>query len=379
MNNFTFHNPTKIVFGCGSVAQLSKLIPEGTKTILLTYGGGSIVRLGIYDQVIQQLERYEVIPFGGIEPNPDCHTLDKAIAIAKEKEVDLVLAVGGGSVIDGSKVIAAGVFSSYTTSWEMVINGEFKGSIPLGTVLTVPATGSEMNAGAVISNRATREKYGYRAQHPLFSVLDPTYTYTLSQHQVACGIADVWMHTLEQYLTYPGQSNLMDRMAEGVLSNVLDFAPLRLEKSDDYDVACEYMLSATIALNGFLGMGVEQDWVTHKIGHEVTALTGATHGASLMMILPSVLRVMRAEKEAKLLQMGIRVFRMTDPTAEEVIIKIEDFIHSLGLAASLTEAGISKEVAVEIADRFEERGESWGEGQHATPERIREILLLASK
>lgn len=380
MINFEFYNPTKLIFGKGQVKQLHTLVPENSK-ILLTYGGGSIKKNGIYDEVLRELNGYEVIPFGGIEPNPDCSTIDQAIALGKKEQVDFVLAVGGGSVVDASKVIATGILSELS-SWELVLDGRFTGSLPLGVVLTVPATGSEMNRGSVISNRETEEKFSYYSQHPKFSILDPTYTYTLSEHQVACGIADIFMHTLEQYLTFAGQSGVMDRMAEGILLNLLDFAPKRMKEPKDYDVACEYMLSATIALNGMLSMGVEEDWLTHKIGHEVTALTGTTHGASLMMILPSLMYVLREPKRSKLLQLGKRVYGINNGTDEEIIdstiTRTVEFIHSLGLSASLKEANIAPSVGEEVAKRFEERGDSWGERKIGTPEKIREILMQSS-
>lgn len=381
MINFEFYNPTKIIFGKGGVHKLTSLIPDNSK-VLLTYGGGSIKRNGIYDEVMKELEGYHVVPFGGIEPNPDCATIDKAIALGKKEEVDFVLAVGGGSVIDASKVIATGILTQQS-AWEMVLDGRFTKSLPVGTVLTVPATGSEMNRGSVISNRETEEKYSYYSQHPIFSILDPTYTYTLSQHQVSCGLADIFMHTLEQYLTYSGQSGVMDRMAEGILLNLMDFAPIRLKEADIYDVACEYMLSATIALNGMLSMGVEQDWLTHKIGHEVTALTGTTHGASLMMILPSLMMVLREPKRSKLVQLGLRVYGIEEDSEETVIDKTIartiQFIHDLGLSASLLEGGIDLSVAETIATRFEERGDSWGEKNIGTPQAIREILMTSAK
>ncbi|MDO5017443.1 MAG: iron-containing alcohol dehydrogenase [Porphyromonas sp.] len=379
MKNFTFQNPTKLIFGKGSIGKLRAEIPTGNK-ILMTYGGGSIIKNGIYQQVLEQLEGYEVVPFGGIEPNPDASTVDQAIAKYRAEECHFILAVGGGSVIDASKAIALGV-NADISCWEMVTSGYRGNSAPLGTVLTVPATGSEMNSGAVISNRATEEKYPMVGDFPRFSILDPTYTYTLSQHQVACGIADTFMHTLEQYLTFPGQSGVMDRMAEGVLLNLLDIAPQLIKKHDDYDTAAEYMLSATMGLNHFLSMGVEEDWLTHMIGHEVTALTGTTHGASLMMLLPSVMRVMVQEKRGKIIQMGHRVFGIRDlsdeATAEATITAVVDFIHSLGLSASLKEGGIDASVAEEIALRFEQRQLKLGTLGSGTPDKIRKILEMA--
>ena len=377
MRNFRYYNPTQLCFGKGSVAKLPELIPTGTR-ILLVYGGGSIKRTGIYQQVMEQLEGYEVIPFGGIEPNPDCSTIDDAIALARKEQIGMILAVGGGSVSDACKVIGAGLFTEEPDSWSMVRSRKFTRSLPVGVVLTVPATGSEMNNISVISNRAREEKFSYASQHPIFAILDPTYTYTLSEHQVACGIADIFMHTLEQYLTYSGQSGIMDRLAEGLLMNIFDFAPQRLLKAEDYDIACEFMLSATFGLNGMIAMGVEEDWLAHQIGHELTALCGTTHGASLMMVLPSLLTILKEPKRSKLLQMGRRVFHLDieepERLIETTIGEVVRFIHQLGLDASLKEAEISPDIAEQIATRFEQRGRSFGEQGIGTPAKIREIL-----
>lgn len=379
MKNFTYCNPTKLIFGKGCVDKLRSNIPTESR-VLLTYGAGSVKANGIFDEVMAQLDGLFVVPFGGVEANPDTATVDRAIEIAREQGCNFILAVGGGSVIDASKVIAMGV-EAPMDSWEMVTTGYLGASLPLGTVLTVPATGSEMNSGAVISNRKIQEKYAIACHHPVFSILDPTYTFTLSQHQVACGIADTFMHTLEQYLTSPGQSGVMDRLAEGILLNVLDIAPSLVRGNNDYDVASEYMLSATFGLNYILAMGVEQDWTTHMIGHEITALAGVTHGASLMMILPALMRVMSEEKRGKILQMGDRVFGIQCEDDDEAIAKtisaVEDFIRSLGLSASMREGEISTEIAEEIACRFEKRGTALGERGIATPERIREIIRVA--
>lgn len=376
MKNFIFCNPTKLIFGQGSIKEISKQIPQGSK-ILLTYGGGSIIKNGIYDQVISQLTGYEIIPFGGIESNPDAATIDRAITTARDEKCTFILAVGGGSVIDASKAIAMGV-KAPMNCWEMVTTYYRGECLPLGTVLTVPATGSEMNPGAVISNRATQEKFSMVGEHPVFSILDPTYTYTLSQHQVACGIADAFMHTLEQYLTFPGQSGVMDRMAEGLLLNILEIAPRLIQDHTDYDTACEYMLSATFGLNYFLAMGVEEDWLTHRLGHELTALAGVTHGASLMMLLPSVMRVMLPEKRDKIIQMGRRVFGISgldnDATVQATLQAVEKFIHSLGLASSMKEGQIASEVAEEMIRRFHQRGTPLGTLESATPDKIQLII-----
>lgn len=381
MKNFTYCNPTKIIFGKGSITRLSNYIPKGSH-ILLTYGGGSIIKHGIYDQVLAELKDFDITPFGGIESNPDAATIDIAIATAREKGCDFILAVGGGSVIDASKAIALGI-KAPVNCWEMVTS-RYKGeSVPLATILTVPATGSEMNPGAVISNRETKEKYSMQGSYPIFSILDPTYTYTLTPHQVACGIADTFMHILEQYLTFPGQSGVMDRMSEGLLLNLLDITPGLIQSNDDYDRACEYMLSATFGLNYSLAMGVEEDWLTHQIGHELTALAGVTHGASLMMLLPAVMRVMVDEKRDKIIQLGRRVFGITgldnDTTLNSTITAVENFIHSLGLSASMKEGEISPDVAQEMIKRFEERDAHLGTLGLATPDKIKLIIEESMK
>lgn len=381
MKNFTFCNPTRLIFGKDSLKRLRENIPSDS-TILLAYGHGSIKKNGIYDAVCKELEGLTIIPFGGIDANPDASTIDEAVSVVRRSGCNFILAVGGGSVIDASKVIALGAKADMS-AWDMVTQGYTGPSLPLGVVLTVPATGSEMNSGAVISNRATEEKFSVVAHHPLFSILDPTFTYTLSRHQLACGLADIFMHILEQYLTFPGQSGVMDRLSEGLLLNLLDIAPKVMSGEKDYDVACEYMLSATFALNYSLSMGIEQDWMTHRIGHEITALTGVTHGASLMMILPSVLRVMKSEKQGKIIQMGERVFgikqKSTPQMVEDTIKAVECFIHSLGLAASLNEGGCDPTVVETVAKRFEKRGVAVGTLGTGTPEKVRKVLEQSIK
>lgn len=377
MKNFIFTNPTKLIFGKDSIARITNFLPKDA-IILLTYGGGSIMKNGIYDQVMEQLKGFKVVPFGGIEANPDIATLEKAIELGRKEKINFILAVGGGSVIDGSKLIAIAIPST-TPAWDIVKTGKFEEAIPFGTVLTVPATGSEMNSGAVISNRETKEKFGFYGTFPLFSVMDPTYAYTLSKHQISCGIADAFMHVCEQYLTYPDQSGVMDRMSEGILLNLIDISKSQDKLAEhDYDTFCEYMLSATIALNGFLSMGTAQDWLAHMIGHEITALTGITHGASLAMVYPSVLRVMRPHKEGKILQYAKRVWGIegdnTDEIVTKAISKTEEFFRSLGLAANMAEGKVDQSVADEIIRRMEERGHKYGEGRIASVEEVKVIL-----
>ena len=376
MNNFIYHNPTELVFGKGQIARLAKLIPAD-KRIMITFGGGSVKRNGVYEQVIRALEGREVVEFWGIEANPSVETLRRAIALGKERRVDFLLAVGGGSVIDGTKLIAAGLLYE-GDAWEIVLKGKAGKTVPLATVLTMSATGSEMNNGAVISRYETKEKYAFYGDYPVFSILDPETLYSLPKRQVACGLADTFVHVLEQYMTTPHQSRLMDRWAEGILHTVVEIAPKALADERDYDTMSEYMLSATLALNDMIRMGVTQDWATHMIGHELTALHGLTHGATLAIVLPGTLRVLSAQKGDKLLQYGERVWGITTGERDErirlAIERTEGFFRSLGLSTRLSEEGIGEETIAEIERRFDARGARYGEARNVDGAMARRIL-----
>ena len=366
MNNFIYHNPTKLVFGKGQIARLPKLIPAG-KRIMLTFGGGSVKRNGVYDQVVAALEGRDLVEFWGIEANPSVETLREAIALGKERKVDFLLAVGGGSVIDGTKLIAAGLLYD-GDAWDIVLKGQAGKTVPLATVLTMSATGSEMNSGAVISRYETKEKYAFYGDYPVFSILDPETLYSLPKRQVACGLADTFVHVLEQYMTTPHQSRLMDRWAEGILHTVVEIAPKALADERDYDTMSEYMLSATLALNDMIRMGVTQDWATHMIGHELTALHGLTHGATLAIVINGTLRVLRGQKRGKLLQYGERIWGIAGGSEEERIDRTiaanEAFFRSLGLSTRLSEEGIGEETIAEIERRFTAAGDRFGEAQN---------------
>lgn len=344
---------------------------------MVTFGGGSVKNNGVYDQVVEALRGYDYVEFWGIEPNPKVETLRKAVEQCKKEGVDFLLAVGGGSVLDGTKLIAAGTLYD-GDPWEIVKAGTAKEGIPFASVMTLPATGSEMNSGAVISNAATREKYAFYGDYPVFSILDPETTYSLPPYQVANGLADVFVHVIEQYLTEPGQSRVMDRWAEGILRTVIEIAPLIRENQCDYDTMADFMLSATLALNDMIRMGVTQDWATHMIGHELTAIEGTTHGQSLALVLPSLMDVMREQKKAKLLQYAGRVWDINDGSEKERIDRAIDatrgFFRSLGLHVSLTEAGIGRDTVIEIERRFNERGVGLGEKQNIDGPTARRIL-----
>ena len=378
MTNFVFQNPTKLIFGKNTISYLSGEISKENR-ILITFGGGSVKNNGVYEQVINSLKGYTFFEFWGIEANPDIETLRKAISLGKEKQCDFVLAVGGGSVIDGSKLIAAGI-PYEGDAWEIVKKRDFtKGKVlQLGTVLTLPATGSEMNAGAVISNRNAKEKFAFYSRHPKFSILDPETTFTLPKFQIACGLADTFIHVIEQYLTTPGQSPLMDRWSEGILQTIVEVSPKALSNPEDYDSMATFMLSATMGLNGFVSMGVNQDWATHMIGHELTALHGLTHGHTLTIVLPGTMWVMREEKGDKILQYGQRVWGISGTDREQTIVKIidktEEFFRSLGLKTRLSENGAGEETINEIVRRFEERDVHFGENQSVNATVTRQIL-----
>ena len=379
MNNFTFHNPTRLLFGKGMIEKLSTAIPM-VHRIMITFGGGSVKQNGVYDQVIKALKDRDYIEFWGIEPNPTIETLREAIQIAKGKQVDFLLAVGGGSVIDGTKLISAGI--QYDGDpWELVQKGYYYHTVPMGTVLTLPATGSEMNSGAVISRKETQEKFPFYSNFPVFSILDPETTFSLPSYQVACGIADTFVHVMEQYMTTSGQSRVMDRWAEGILQTLVEIAPKIRENQHDYQLMADFMLSATMALNGFIAMGVSQDWATHMIGHEITALHGLTHGHTLAIVLPATLQVLHEEKGDKLLQYGERVWGITSGTREErideAICHTEEFFRSLGLTTRLHEENIGQETIQEIERRFNERGAKYGENGNVTGAVARRILETA--
>lgn len=364
MNNFTFQNPTKLIFGKGTIAKLAKEIPTDKK-LMITFGSGSVKKNGVYDQVVKALEGKKYVEFWGIEPNPTVETLRKAIQLGKENHVDYLLAVGGGSVLDGTKLISAAI--PYDGDpWDLVQDPALIDlMIPHASVLTLPATGSEMNKGAVISNKETHEKCAFYSSHPQFSILDPEVTFSLPDYQVACGLADTFVHVVEQYLTVPNQSLLMDRWSESILQTLVEIAPKIKAKPKDYDLMSQFMLCATMALNGFTAMGVSQDWATHMIGHEITALHGVTHGHTLAIILPGTMSVMKEQKWNKIIQLGERVFQIFDgdesQKVDQTIARTEQFFRSLGLQTRLHELEIGEESIQKIKNRFLDQNTLLGE------------------
>lgn len=380
MNNFIFQNPTKLVFGKGEIARLPKLIEKGRK-ILMTYGGGSIKRNGVYDQVMTALEGYDIIEFGGIEANPDYNTLMKAVDICRTQNIDFILAVGGGSIIDGTKFIATAAKFEGEDAWDILSKkSRLPKPVDFASVLTLPATASEMNNGAVISRRDRQEKLAFHNPegYPKFSILDPDVVLTLPAKQISNGIVDIYAHTLEQYLTTCLDTKVMDRWAESLLLTLIDEAPELLSGNPSYDSRANFMLTATMGLNGFISMGVDEDWATHMIGHELTALCGLDHGETLAIVHPGVMDVMRKEKHGKLLQYARRVWNITieneEQAIDEAIERTENFFRSIGKKTRLSEYGIGDDVIETIVNRFKERGWNVGEGGIVTPEKTRQIL-----
>jgi NADP-dependent alcohol dehydrogenase len=363
-NNFEFQNPTQLIFGKGTIAHLAQELTKNEK-ILVTYGCGSVKRNGVYAQVCQALKGFNYVEFWGIEPNPTVETLRKAIALGKQEKITFILSVGGGSVIDGTKLISAAI-PYEGDAWELVLRPSKIGKmIPFASVLTLPATGSEMNRGAVISNAEKQEKYAFYSSFPQFSILDPVVTFSLPDFQIACGIADTFIHVLEQYLTVSDESALMDRWSEGIMQTLIELAPKVKADKTNYEAMAEFMLCATMALNGFTAMGVTEDWATHLIGHEITALHSITHGQTLVIVMRGTMQVMREQKKAKLLQLGERVFNIVEGTEQQRIDKTidasEQFFRSIGLATKLHELNIGTETVTTIKDRFLKRGTCLGE------------------
>ena len=370
MNNFEFKNPTKIIFGKDKIANLAKEIPANAK-ILMLYGGGSIKSNGIYDQVKKAISAFEVVEFGGIPANPEYAVLLEALQIIKTQKITFLLAIGGGSVIDGTKFLSAAAVYEGETPWEILTGGKpiLKG-MPFGAVLTLPATGSEMNSGFVLTRKETKEKLasGGPALYPQFSILDPQVVSSIPQKQIANGLADAFTHVLEQYMTYPSDSLLQDRFAESILQTLVEVAPAILKNASDYNAASNFMWSCTMALNGLIGQGVPQDWAVHMMGHELTALFGIDHARTLAIIAPSHYRYNIETKKDKLAQYAERVWGVTDGTTEEKakagIDKTEDFFHSLGIKTKLSEYTSDYSGTAEIVSkRFTDRG--WlGLGEH---------------
>jgi NADP-dependent alcohol dehydrogenase len=385
MLNFEFKNPTKIIFGKETISQLNKEIPSNAK-ILLLYGGGSIKQNGIYNEVKESLTGYEIIEFGGIPANPEYEVLLEALKIIKEQNITFLLAVGGGSVIDGTKFLSSAALYEGSDPWDILQKGiRTDVGLPFGTVLTLPATGSEMNSGAVISRRSTDQKLGMGGPglFPQFSILDPKVIQSIPKKQLANGVVDAFTHVLEQYMTYPTGASLQDRFAESILQTLLEVGPIIIENPYHYETAANFMWSCTMALNGLIQKGVPTDWAIHAMGHELTVFFGIDHARTLAIISPSHYRYNFETKKAKLAQCAERVFGIHTGTMEEkataCIQQFEQFFHKLGIPTRLsayTDDYIG--TAERIEARFTERG-LLGIGEHRslTPADVRQIVSMA--
>jgi len=380
MRNFTYHNPVKLVFGKGSIAELGSLVPRDA-AILMTYGGGSIKKNGVYDQVKAALKGIHWLEFSGIEPNPQYDTLMKGVELARKNKIDFLLAVGGGSVLDGTKFMSAAIPFKGPEPWDIM---EGKASIdvalPVGCVMTLPATGSEMNRFAVVSRDATHQKLAINNEKlaPRFSILDPETAYSLPDRQVTNGIVDTWMHAVEQYLTYPLDTPLQDRQAEAILQTLLEEAPKVFKNPRDYNVRANLMWCATHALNGLLACGGISDWTSHRLGYELTVLYGIDHAQSLAILFPAVLRHEKANKIEKLVQYGRRVFGIQDTperTADLAIAKTVEFFRSVGMKTRLADYGIPASDFDKILGKFKP-ADRLGERRTIDKQGILEILQL---
>jgi NADP-dependent alcohol dehydrogenase len=384
MLNFSFQNTTRIHFGAGQIQAIKKELPRGAK-VLLTYGGGSIKQNGVYEQVVAALDGFEFWEFSGIEPNPTYATLIKALPIIKEQQIDYLLAVGGGSVIDGTKFIAAAAKFAGDDPWDMIANNKRPSdALPIGVILTLPATGSESNIAAVVTRDGHKLPFASPLVRPKFAVLDPSVTRTLSPRQVGNGAVDAFVHTMEQYLTYNVDAKVQDRFAEGLLLTLIEEGPksLAADTKDDLAVRANIMWSATMALNGLIGAGVPQDWTTHMIGHELTAKYGIDHARTLSIILPAVMKECREAKHGKLLQYAERVWGIFEGDEESridlAIEKTEDFFKQMKVPVRLSEVDLDASHIDEILARLEQHGMlKLGEHKAVTLDVSRQILQRA--
>lgn len=387
MLNFELYNPTNYVFGKGQIAKLSTLVPQGAK-ILLAYGGGSIFKNGVYEQVKTALTGFEILEFGGIEPNPRFETLMKAVELIRAQNISFILAVGGGSVIDGVKFISGAVQfegNEMDILKNRVLFTDVSKVVPFGTVLTLPATGSEMNSGAVVTIEATHEKLvlGGSALFPKFSIVDPSVITSLPKRQLQNGVVDAFTHVMEQYLTYQHDALLQDRFAESILKTLIEVGPSVVENPSDYKLASNFVWCATMALNGLIQKGVPSDWATHMIGHELTALYEIDHARTLAIIGPNLYKVLFETKKDKLAQYGERVWGITGATVEEKAEKAIEatvaFFHTMGMKTKLSEnTSDYKDTADFIVNRFEERGwKALGEKQNITLDKVRAIVEMS--
>ncbi len=385
MYNFEFKNPVKIIFGKETISKVAKEIPKGAK-VLLTYGGGSIKRTGVYDQVVAALKNVDFVEFSGIEANPHYETCMQAVEVVKKENIDFLLSVGGGSVLDATKFIACAALYENGDPWDFLAKSgiiNVQKALPLGAILTLPATGSEMNGNSVITRVSTHEKkpFGSPLLLPKFSILDPECVFTLPDRQVSNGVVDAFVHVFEQYLTFNVNSPLQDRWAEGVLLTLIEEGPKVLANRKDYEAAANFMWSATMALNGIIAVGVPQDWSTHMIGHELTAFHGIDHARTLAIVLPGMMHIKRENKKDKILQYGERIWGITEGTDDEkidaAIAKTVAFFESVGIPTKLPDYDVPVDTVTKITSRFETSKMKLGEKADIDHTEVEAILEYA--
>ena len=382
MYNFQYANPTRVCFGEGQIATLPELIPAGSRLLVL-YGGGSIKQNGVYEQLTQALAGREWQEFPGIGANPQYDQLMEAVDLVKRERIDFLLAVGGGSVVDGTKFVAAAACFEGEDPWDILLDkAPIKAALPLGCVLTLPATGSESNPAAVVSRGEAKLSFYNPLVLPRFAVLDPTTTYSLPVRQVGNGVVDAFVHILEQYLTFPVGGDVQDRLAEGLLQVLVDNGPRALTEPTNYQVRANLMWAASLALNGLIGRGVPQDWSTHAIGHQLTALHGLDHAQSLAVVLPSLLRDQAAQKQEKLAQFAERVWHSSREDKalriEEAIIRTEQFFQQMGVGTRLADYGLNESCIPAICSNLKRFGlTALGEQQDIDPDKVARILSHA--
>ena len=381
MNQFNFYNPTKIIFGRDRFNELDHLVPKDAKVLVL-YGGGSVKKFGTLDRVLAALPNREILEFGGIEANPRYETLMKAVDLVRAEKIDFLLAVGGGSVIDGTKFIALASYyegDGLDLLRDRSITANLKQALPLAAVLTLAATGSEMNRGGVVSSPIGKLGFGNDLVFPKFSLVDPSLTFTLPETQVANGVVDTFVHVMEQYMTYPAEGRFQDRTSEGILKTLIEIGRATIDNPTDYDLRANLVWCATMGLNGLIGAGVPQDWATHRIGHELTTLFGIDHAKTLAIIMPSLWNIMRETKREKLLQYGERVLNITTGSEEnridQIIETTRQFFESLGIKTRLSDYGIGADQIDSILAALESHHmTSLGERGEITLEISRKIL-----
>lgn len=363
MQNFDYHNPTRIVFGKDRLNELDTLVPKEANVLIL-FGGGSIKKFGTLNKVVASLKDRRIIEFSGIEPNPKFETLVKAVTLAKSENIDFLLAVGGGSVVDGTKFVNLAINYDGDDLSELLTNRsarmDVSEALPMGAIITLPATGSEMNSGGVVSYNHKKNVFSNPLLYPTFSILDPTLTFTLPPTQVANGVVDAFIHVVEQYVTYPVDARFQDRTAEGILQTLIEIGKKTIDNPEDYDARANLVWCATMALNGLIGAGVPQDWTTHMIGHELTAMFGIDHGKTLAILQPSIWQLRKGQKREKLLQYADRVWNISDGNEDtridNAINKTREFFESLGVSTRLSEYGVGADKIDDIVDALEDHG-----------------------